>query len=1710
MDKALLQKSTNLADNRKRRRHWQRAVGFLSVLVVLLTAYVLILPAITMEKSPICGMEAHTHGEDCYLTMPVYEYICPEQTKTLLHTHNEFCVDQWGNLLCSLPQCAEHIHGEDCYGEDGTLLCTIDQIGEHIHDAACFDDQGNLICTILPAVRHDHSEACRILSQETTRVLICTKEEHSHTDACFTSQETESAYLCGCAEHTHGEACFDEGGNLICTVPEHIHEAACLVSDLDLTANMESRQQWEETLADISLTGNYAMDLLSVANSQLGYRESDVNVILEDGKLKGITRYGQWYGSSYGDWCAMFVSFCLHYAGIEGVPLGAYCPAWIQELENAGLYHRAGDYTPKAGDLVFFDWDLRRGIQEETAVAADHVGIVEMVISSSEEESGKIVTIEGNSANAVSQVTYELTDPAIIGYAAMPEAEAYVVSDTILNMTSASAVDFNTVKTGGTQYILYTRYGGDYYAIYAKPGDAAGYAFPVTVHDDGTITWEEADNRLFWAFSKGSSTGSNYYVQNFATGRYLHAFDNSTSTRSDYGTLTGGRNDSTLTRQSDGSFIARGNGKYTGLVVGSDGEITFNQVSSRSQAAKFYLGLVGEFYNVWFDGTCGGMMSYYGAGNLNYPAVKNADGSAVTITLPETWKCADKYPYKLQGWYDLYSHIYYPVDPEDGVDVTAQITSDTVFYGDWIAESYDMGLDTEQAVESVDTSDSITTYVFDYNVLFNVLSTSHTGSVSAASHTETWSMVKNGKVPYENRDSLNFVFVDYDSGGDISYANGRDGDNVNHGDEITQGILQRVFDRSGEDLLQVLFDPEQQVIGKYYAGTGNYLFQYMDASMENYDGVHNGYYYLDARLNAASYNQSLQRFYVYDYLERTSDSRKDGGVGAYSDFLPFNAPYMFEKEQLDTYTDTQNRQGFEYDAKDGANGYQDYNSVDDAATNYFFGIRTDIAFYLPNDAGTQNEYGNYGNLSTQGEHMAFDFNGDDDVWVLVDGELLLDIGGIHGIMYGQIDFSTGIVTSGKEGGALKTQTFQEILGKNITEGNHTMTICYLERGSSQSNSAIYFNIAPRYELEITKEDNFTVEKLNGAVFSVYTDEALTEPAALWESEEAYSLDLEDGRIDNATNVFTVIDGKARCWGLSAGNTYYIAETTPPPGYPEIDDIIRLTLNNRGTATLETTILQGPDGEQTEGFAVLHQSVNDTLKIVSLTVTNQEDMAFTQVRVEKTWAEGSLEIPGSITVYLTADGVPVGRAATLYEGNGWSYTWTGLPKYQEEKEVVYGVQEVMVPGYATTFGSLDIVEDYMDWVRSDQMRARKTTLLVHNGKALTCTAEGFGWMEPSLAEQEESPEAQWQISTDHDGFRLENGLGYVLTFDAEQGRFYGAKSGTAEGNQVFYYLNSRLVVYDHDVYYQFAAGGAAVSSDGLVFSLYQKETLTGALIRIINVPVEKENQTFVRVQKLWSDGNENHLEDSVTFRLYADGKDTGRTLVLDAASDWAGGFYELPYCQEDGITKVAYTVEEDPFSGYKPFYEGPEALTPVSEKIWEETDTLEESGTYRFTSGSTAMGVSDDDEVVPMEMDPEDLCQQWKAVTVNGSLMLQNVGSGRFLSVRDSALAVTEDAGTPVTVSQGKIMVGSVYLEIKPGYVGVTANAANITDQKISALTILYGMPGTGFTVTNAPERYMLPNTGGKDSLLPALGGLLMAVTLMCIHLFGRKRQKGGR
>jgi hypothetical protein len=191
----------------------------------------------------------------------------------------------------------------------------------------------------------------------------------------------------------------------------------------DPNADLETADDWNREFENLELSGNWARDLVLVAATQQGRGESPNNfeAVLNDAGdawvRHGYTRYGAWYGYPYAEWDAMFVSFCLRYAGIpeENVPNNPTAAFMAESFSMGGLF--AGrDYIPAAGDLIFFD------TVDDEITNIDHMGIVYHV----DAENGTINTVEGDRTDAVATFGYYLNDEQIVGYGLLPQNPNYV------------------------------------------------------------------------------------------------------------------------------------------------------------------------------------------------------------------------------------------------------------------------------------------------------------------------------------------------------------------------------------------------------------------------------------------------------------------------------------------------------------------------------------------------------------------------------------------------------------------------------------------------------------------------------------------------------------------------------------------------------------------------------------------------------------------------------------------------------------------------------------------------------------------------------------------------------------------------------------------------------------------------------------------------------------------------------------------------------------------------------------------------------------------------------------------------------------------------------------------------------------------------------------------------------------------------------------
>lgn len=308
----------------------------------------------------------------------------------------------------------------------------------------------------------------------------------------------------------------------------------------------------------------------------------------------------------------------------------------------------------------------------------------------------------------------------------------------------------------------------------------------------------------------------------------------------------------------------------------------------------------------------------------------------------------------------------------------------------------------------------------------------------------------------------------------------------------------------------------------------NYLFTY-DESTYSYE--------YDSQRNHALYDEDADRFYVYDY--RLSPAA-DSGYGDFQvgNFFPFN--------------DTINPQ-------QGELNYIQYGIDPRSNVDYWFGMSMNMNFYQPEDGRLPN-----------GEAMKFEFRGDDDVFVYLDGVLILDLGGIHSAQSGSIDFSTGTIVENGEtisdgiykryhrSGLFSESELNDIFTEITISGrkchifsdyyNAKMDFFYLERGAGASNCHIKFNMPP-----IPQDTIIVGKQITDANASIYSDVEFSFTLEIKDGDTWKTVDsgpvgiynaagtfIENRNIENGT--FKLKHGERAHFSYPANTVYRVTET----------------------------------------------------------------------------------------------------------------------------------------------------------------------------------------------------------------------------------------------------------------------------------------------------------------------------------------------------------------------------------------------------------------------------------------------------------------------------------------------------------------------------------------------------------------------------------------
>ena len=287
-------------------------------------------------------------------------------------------------------------------------------------------------------------------------------------------------------------------------------------------------------------------------------------------------------------------------------------------------------------------------------------------------------------------------------------------------------------------------------------------------------------------------------------------------------------------------------------------------------------------------------------------------------------------------------------------------------------------------------------------------------------------------------------------------------------------------------------------------------------------------------------------FTVYDALGTPSEENRP--YFQRGNFMPYNS---ISASGVSKNKNLYDESGNKLSDTDPARGKTLYKTQ--GTNDYYFGMYVEADFNQPSN----------GKL-TNGSDMVYEFNGDDDLWVYVDGVLMLDIGGIHDAHSGSINFTTGDITYDSVSGTTIKAQFKaagvfpdgspwddskvsEYFNGDTLKyiSSHNFKMFYMERGAGASNLKMKFNleVIPTYEVNFNKVD--------------------TQGSALAGAEFEIRDDNDNSRVYNVTSGS---DG-----GVSVRlheGTYTMTETQAPTGYLAASGTWKIKVNTDGTYTIK--------------------------------------------------------------------------------------------------------------------------------------------------------------------------------------------------------------------------------------------------------------------------------------------------------------------------------------------------------------------------------------------------------------------------------------------------------------------------------------------------------------------------------------------------------------
>lgn len=596
--------------------------------------------------------------------------------------------------------------------------------------------------------------------------------------------------------------------------------------------------------------------------------------------------------------------------------------------------------------------------------------------------------------------------------------------------------------------------------------------------------------------------------------------------------------------------------------------------------------------------------------------------------------------------------------------------------------------------------------------------------------------------------------------------------------------------------LKYLFDPESKNHNVYAFPGADGLFQ-----QDN-----QGFYYYNSNSNYAEYDQLTNRFILYEHTYSQNTGGSNGANAKPIGFFPFH--------KYDT-VDTQPEMNF------------------NSNLNHHFGMSMAVDFEIPKSRKATDQQGNK-------HDIIYEFSGDDDLWVFVDDELVLDIGGIHQPVTGKINFTTGEITVYGE----------EPITKSFSVGGHTLKMFYMERGGCDSNLSVKFNlplvnamgdfrVAKKSMVDDkTEPDRF----LAGAVFGIWdTPDCSGEPYMTATSDSNGYVKFENVPVKQT------------------GQKYYLKEIVPPDGY-----------------LLNTTIFTATAGEPDENDKCEFTITEGSSEVETMTqepnypIVRDSRPDPIDLSVHKQWenADGSeLQDPDKTAVfklkrkysYVEQTAGPANSTIKVYRvDSGWNN-----PRLMETREYA---------GNSTAYVNWTYNQYLWDGYKNWQYR-------VNNGSTQT---KGNGPASISLTAGNTANVYIYDgnLGTQHEPYGVENitvsgtapssNTGEVSTGQGEDTEYQGPEitlptAGGAwedtfhnlvvqeqKGNRVYnyeYYIVEKTVPSGFEAVYLDGDGHPIANASGLATNETGSQTIVNR--KLLDVPIEKHWADFLGDEYTWT-------------------------------------------------------------------------------------------------------------------------------------------------------------------------------------------------------------------------------------------------------------------